>query len=88
MPTIDEAVLEYIGLRGKLQQDVLGRFPGFDVARLVRAQLVTLADHRGDAQAHVLDASRMRYVLTRRGAAAIGASKGRMQGSAEAEMPG
>jgi hypothetical protein len=72
MPTIDEAVLEYIGLAGKLQRDVLGRFPGFDVTRLVRAQLVALADQRWDTQTHILDASRMRYVLTQRGAEAIG----------------
>jgi hypothetical protein len=75
VPTTDEAVLTYIGRRGRSPAAVAQRFPDFDLTRLVRAQLVELTG--GDAaetEAHVHDAAdtRLRYVLTRRGAAAIG----------------
>ena len=75
MATTDEAVLRYIGLGGRSHEDVAERFPGFDVARLIRAHLVTvISDERADTEAHILDASVMRYVLTPRGTAAIGAA--------------
>jgi hypothetical protein len=75
MMTTDEAVLTYIGLEGRSHEDVAKRFPGFDVARLIRAHLVTvISGERADTEAHILDAFGMRYVLTPRGTAAIGTS--------------
>jgi hypothetical protein len=72
MPTTDEAVLTYIGLGGRSHEDVAERFPGFDVARLIRAHLVTvISGERADTEGHILDAFGMQYVLTPRGRAAI-----------------
>lgn len=73
MATTDEAVLRYIGLRGRSHEEVAERFPGFDMVRLIRAHLVTvISDDRADTEAHVLDAFAVRYALTPRGIAAIG----------------
>lgn len=74
MATTDEAVLRYIGRSGRSHEDVAERFPGFDVARLIRAHLVTvISEDRADTEAHVLEAFAVRYALTPRGTAAIGA---------------
>jgi len=73
--TTDEAVLAFIGRSGRPAADVAAHFPGFDVLRLVRAQLVDLvyvepAEIVGHF--HDLLVGEMHYVLTERGAAAIG----------------
>jgi hypothetical protein len=72
----DRHVLEFVGDQGKTAEQVADRFPGFDVERLVRAELVRpRRTNPGKAQ------SRRRaqpapdptfYVLTSRGAEAIG----------------
>ena len=73
MPTTDEVVLAYIGLHGTSREDIADRFPGFDMTRLVRAHLVkVISNEPGETEAHVLDAFGMRYVLTPRGAEALG----------------
>jgi hypothetical protein len=75
MATTDEAVLEFIGREGKSTEAVAQRFPGFDVMRLVRAQLVDIDLHEHETVGHVHRASafgEMRFVLTPRGADAIG----------------
>jgi hypothetical protein len=78
MPTTDEAVLAYIGLGGRSHEEIAERFPGFEMTRLVRAHLVTLMlDEDHETEAHVLDARRLRYVLTSRGASALGVSESR-----------
>jgi hypothetical protein len=72
MATLDEAVLAYIGAAGKTSAELEERFPGFDIVRLVRAQLIThVPAARAETEAHMLD-EEVRFVLTRRGAAAIG----------------
>ena len=73
--TTDESVLAFIGRSGRATAAVAERFPGFDVMRLVRAQLVDIAyAEPGETVAHLqeLELGEMRYVLTDRGAAAIG----------------
>lgn len=75
--TKDEEVLAYIGGAGKSQGDLAQRFPGFDVARLVRAQLVEpVLGEPAETEAHVVDTQpdAVRYVLTSRGAEALGMS--------------
>jgi hypothetical protein len=75
MTTRDEAVLEFIGREGRSPEAVAERFPGFDVMRLVRAHLVDIALHEpAETTAHVHEPSvgQMRFVLTPRGAAAVG----------------
>lgn len=75
MPTTDEAVLAYIGLLGRSHQAVAQRFPGFDMTRLVRAQLArAIPGEHAETEAHNLDASDVRYVLTPRGLEALGMS--------------
>lgn len=77
--TTDEEVLAYIGGGGKSDEDLAQRFPGFDMARLVRAQLVgTVFEASTDTEAHALDATvaALRYVLTSRGGEALGMSSG------------
>jgi len=71
--TTDESVLAFIGRSGRSTAAVAERFPGFDVMRLVRAQLVDIAyAEPGETVAHLqeLELGEMRYVLTDRGAAA------------------
>jgi hypothetical protein len=75
MTTTDEAVLAFIGREGRSTEAVALRFPRFDVMRLVRAQLVDIELHEDDTVGHVQEAGafgEMRYVLTRRGADAVG----------------
>src|SRR5262245_2956242 len=40
MSTLDESVLAFIGPEGQTPSAIADHFPGFDVMRLVRAQLV------------------------------------------------
>jgi hypothetical protein len=78
MATTDEAVLTYIGRSGRSHEEVAERFPGFEMTRLIRAHLVALAlDEKHETEAHLLDAHRMRYVLTTRGASAVGVPEAR-----------
>ena len=78
MATTDEAVLGYIGLGGRSHGEIAERFPGFEMTRLVRAHPVMLAlDEHHETEAHVLDTRRLRYVLTARGASALGVSESR-----------
>ena len=77
MPTIDEAVLEFIGREGRSPAAVAERFPGFDVIRLVRAQLVDLElveTAETEVHLHELPSGEMRYVLTQRGAEVVALS--------------
>jgi hypothetical protein len=73
--TTDESVLAFIGRSGRSATAVGERFPGFDVMRLVRAHLVDLdyaEPSETVAHVHEMALGEMRYVLTDRGAAAIG----------------
>jgi hypothetical protein len=73
--TTDESVLAFIGRAGRSSAGVAERFPGFDIMRLVRAQLVDIAyiePSETVAHLHELPLGEMRYVLTDRGATAIG----------------
>jgi hypothetical protein len=73
--TTDEAVLDFIGLKGQSPEAVAERFSDFDVMRLVRAQLVDIVvDQAAETVAHVYEPvlGEMRYVLTARGADAVG----------------
>ena len=73
--TTDESVLAFIGRSGRSTAAVAERFPGFDVMRLVRAHLVDIAyvePSETVAHLHELPLGEMRYVLTDRGATAIG----------------
>ena len=73
--TTDESVLAFIGRAGRSSAAVAERFPGFDVMRLVRAHLVDIAyvePSETVAHLHELPLGEMRYVLTDRGATAIG----------------
>ncbi len=75
--TKDEEVLAYIGGEGRSYEDLARAFPGFDMARLVRAQLVeSVLEEPRETEAHVLDVKvvALRYVLTPRGADALGVS--------------
>jgi len=74
MATLDESVLEYIGAEGRTPAAVGDRFPGFDMMRLVRAQLVDFVLAESDTVGHAAEPvlGEMRYVLTERGRAAIG----------------
>jgi len=73
--TTDESVLAFIGRAGRSSAAVAERFPGFDIMRLVRAQLVDIAyiePSETVAHLHESPLGEMRYVLTDRGATAIG----------------
>ena len=74
--TTDESVLAFIGRAGRSSAAVAERFPGFDVMRLVRAHLVDIAyvepSETVAHHLHELSLGEMRYVLTDRGATAIG----------------
>ena len=75
MATTDETVLEFIGRKGRSPEAITARFPSFDVARLVRAQLIEIAeDELAETVAHHNERSveQVRYVLTSRGAEAVG----------------
>ena len=75
--TKDEEVLAYIGGDGRSYEDLAQAFPGFDMARLVRAHLVeSVLEAPMETEAHALDV-RVRslwYVLTPRGGDALGVS--------------
>jgi hypothetical protein len=75
MEDADRDVLEFIGDQGKTAEQVSDRFPAFDLERLVRAELVrprrtnpvkTQSRHAPPTPDPTF------YVLTSRGAAAIG----------------
>lgn len=71
MASTDEAVLRFIGRDGASVAALAERFPEFDVERLVRAHLVE-ASVDAETEAHCIRASTVRYVLTPRGAEAVG----------------
>jgi hypothetical protein len=71
----DESVLAFIGLGGRSTEAVAERFPDFDMERLVRAHLVVwLSSAETEAHGHRGHRAPVgdRYVLTARGADAIG----------------
>jgi hypothetical protein len=75
MATTDEVVLAYIGPDGRSRDAVRERFPSFDMTRLIRAQLVEVTSGEpGETEAHTFEptAPETRYVLTSRGADAVG----------------
>jgi len=78
MTTTDESVLAFVGRVGRTPLALAERFPGFDMMRLVRAQLVDLALVEADTVGHVSETAsgEMRYVLTERGAVAAGLGDG------------
>jgi hypothetical protein len=68
----DRVVLEFLGGTGKSSAEILERFPDFDVRRLIRAGLVEEQRFElAETQAHAL-VSTAQYVLTVRGASAVG----------------
>jgi hypothetical protein len=77
MTSDDESVLTYIGRDGKTPSAVSECYPGFDVMRLVRADLVDVALVEPETVAHADEPTlgELRYVLTARGAAAVGLSE-------------
>jgi len=78
MKTTDEAVLSFIGRVGRSPEALAERFPGFDVTRLVRARLVeVVSSEGGETRAHGYEgpAAGDRYVLTSRGAEALGITR-------------
>lgn len=73
MTTADERILEYIGRDGRGIDEVAAHFPGFKMMRLIRADLVDVCvagPHEIEAHLHIEGA--LHYVLTPRGAAAVG----------------
>jgi hypothetical protein len=71
----DRHVLEFVGDQGKTAEQVADRFPGFDVERLVRAELVRpRRTNPGKTQSRSAPTTPdpTFYVLTSRGAEAIG----------------
>jgi hypothetical protein len=75
MTTTDEAVLEFIGRKGRSSQALSDRFPGFDVTRLVRARLVEISTHpTAETVAHVHESSsgQVCFMLTARGSEVVG----------------
>jgi hypothetical protein len=76
MPADDRDVLEFLGQQGKSLEAITERFPGFDMLRLVRAGLVEVMHiDQSETQAHGgphSPAFQSFYVLTKRGAEAIG----------------
>lgn len=73
MTTADERILGYIGRDGRDVDEVAAHFPGFKMMRLIRADLVDVriaGPHEVEAHLHVQAA--LRFVLTPRGAAAVG----------------
>ena len=73
MDDADREVLEFIGDAGKTAEQIVDRFPEFDIERLVRSELVR---PRRTQPTRRRRAARPRpptfYVLTSRGAEAIG----------------
>ena len=65
-------MLSYLGRVGRSTDDVHERFPSFEMTRLTRAQLVEVITSDGDAEVEPHSLPVERYVLTDRGAAAIG----------------
>jgi hypothetical protein len=80
----DRDVLEFLGQRGKSLAAIAERFPGFDIRRLMRAGLAEERSYEfPETQAHVhLSPHRIRhYMLTERGAEAIGIDPSRVGGT-------
>lgn len=78
--TTDESVLAFIGRRGQSARAVAERFPGFDVMRLIRAHLVEMQprqDAEIEGHRHESGATDSVYVLTSRGAEAVGLGESR-----------
>lgn len=75
MTTADETVLGFIGREGQAPEAIAQHFPGFDVTRLTRAQLVEIVARRQaetEVHAHASRAAEEWCVLTPRGAEAVG----------------
>jgi hypothetical protein len=75
MSAEDREVLEFLGRSGKPLAAIGERFPGFDIRRLIRAQLVEERRFElSETEAHGWTANEhlLRYVLTERGASAAG----------------
>jgi hypothetical protein len=81
----DQRVLAFVGRDGKEVDELRATFPDFDMTRLLRAGLVELQHidlnsiELADVEAHVdlPSLSVEWYVLTKRGAEAIGIDSGR-----------
>jgi hypothetical protein len=74
MEGADREVLEFIGDHGKTAEQISERFPAFDMARLVRAELARprRTDPAKMQSLHSSPGPDTTYVLTSRGAGAIG----------------
>lgn len=71
----DHEVLEFLGEEGKSLAEIDERFPGFDMRRLIRAGLAAEQSFESvETQAHAMVSPvlEQHYVLTERGAQAIG----------------
>ena len=81
MPESDDRyVLEFIGDEGKTLQEIAERFPIFELLRVIRPGLVEISRTAtaGDVQAHQFED---KYVLTDRGASAVGVVRPSLQRS-------
>jgi hypothetical protein len=83
MPFDDREVLEFVGQKGKSPEEISERFPGFEMQRLIRAGLVE--ESRTDiaeTQAHgnMPPQFALLYMLTERGAKAVGIDPLRLSG--------
>lgn len=73
MEDADRDVLEFIGDHGKTAEQIADRFPGFDLERLVRAELVRpRRTNPVKSQSRRAPPDPTFYVLTSRGAETIG----------------
>ena len=74
MEEADREVLEFIGDQGKTAEQVSNRFPAFDLGGLVRAELARprRTNPVKSQSRHTPADERTFYVLTSRGAEAIG----------------
>jgi len=73
MPAEDHEVLEFVGGEGKSPEEISERFPAFNFLRLVHAGFVEEQDIEvAETQAHGSPQLIRRYVLTARGAEAVG----------------
>jgi hypothetical protein len=78
--SVDRDVLEFIGDEGKTLEEIAEQFPMFDLLRVIRPGLVEISRTAtaGDVQAHQVED---KYVLTDRGASAVGVVRPSLQRS-------
>jgi hypothetical protein len=79
----DEEVLRFLRRRWQTSDAIGERFPGFDMRRLVRAGLVDEQEVEPETYAHGRSSPQLirMYVLTERGAMAVGIAPRRLPSS-------